>query len=178
MRPVVLILTVSLDGFIADVCDGVDWLVEPPEKAPADYVELIGSVDCLIMGSSTYLVSLQLDGGTHIFEGKDVYVFTSRADLPEWPGVTFVHEPAEAFVATLRETEGATIWLFGGGRLATALSDAALVDEYLIVVQPVLLGDGVPLWVSPHGRTDLKLVTARPWPGGLAELRYRRREGV
>lgn len=174
MRRVALILTASLDGFIAEKDGGIDWLVEPPDEAPGDYLDLLDSIDCLIMGSETYLVSLQLEGGTQVFEGNDVYVFTSRTDLSVHDGVTFVSGPAEEFVADLRVREGGTIWLFGGGRLATSLSDAGLVDDYLVVVQPILLGDGIPLWVTPHGTTHLELVNARAWPGGIAELRYRR----
>ena len=175
MRPVLLLLTASLDGFIADVDDGVDWLGEPPDKLPEDYLDLLDTIDCLVMGSGTYRVSLELAGGTDLFEGKDVYVFTSRKNLPPWPGVTFVHEPAENSIRRLSEGEGGTIWVFGGGKLGTALSDAGLVDEYFIVVQPILLGDGVPLWVLPHGRTELELISAKAWAGGGAELRYRRR---
>ncbi len=173
-RPLILILTTSLDGYIADRDGGVDWLVEPPEDVPADYLALMHSIDCLIMGAETYLTSLRLPGGTEILSGKEVYVFTSRPGLPSFEGVEFVADDAAAFTASLKSGEGGAIWLFGGGRLATALSDAGLVDEYLIAVQPVLLGDGIPLWVRPHGRTDLVLLNAQMWPGGIAELRYSR----
>lgn len=174
MRPLVLVLTASLDGFIADPHGGVEWLGAPPSEVPEDYLELMEDIDALVMGRGTYEVSLALDGGTEVFADKDVYVFTSRDDLPPFPGVTFVDEPAESFVRRLKEADGATIWLFGGGILATALSDAGLVDEYLIAVQPILLGDGIPLWVTPHGTTPLELIHARAWPAGIAELRYRR----
>lgn len=174
MRPLALILTTSLDGFIADADGGVDWLLAPPDEAPADYLELLESIDCLVMGSATYSASLELDGGMEVFRGKDVFVFTSRDNLPAFPGVTLVHGPAEQFVAELKTRPGGTIWLFGGGLLATALSDAGLVDDYLIVIQPVLLGDGVPLWATPHRRTQLELVAARPWVNGIAELRFKR----
>lgn len=177
MRPLVLLLTASVDGFIADTDGGVDWLGTPPEETPPEYRALMDSIDCLVMGSATYLVSLQLEGGTDLFADHDVFVFTSRQDLPRSPGVTFVSEDAAEFTAQLKRLTGGSIWLFGGGRLATNLSDAGLVDDYFIAVQPVLLGDGIPLWVSPHGRTDLELVSARPWPGGIAELRYSRRNG-
>jgi len=175
MRDVALILTASLDGFIAETDGGIDWLVEPPDEVPADYLDLLDSIDCLVMGSATYLVSLELEGGTDVFEDREVYVFTSRTDLPPHPAVTFVSDSAEKFVADLKAREGGTIWLFGGGKLATSLSDAGLVDDYLVVVQPILLGDGIPLWRTPHGRTELELVNARAWLGGIAELRYRRR---
>jgi len=172
MRPLVLLLTVSLDGFIAEPDGGVDWLGAPPDDVPEEYRELMDSIDCLVMGSATYLVSLELAGGTELFDDREVYVFTSRNDLPSYPGVTLVHEDAVAFTAQLKRREGQAIWLFGGGKLATAFSDAGLVDDYYIAVQPVLLGDGIPLWVSPHGRTQLELASACAWPGGIAALRY------
>ncbi|MBA4370418.1 MAG: dihydrofolate reductase [Coriobacteriaceae bacterium] len=174
-RPLVLIVTTSLDGFIAETDGGVGWLAPPPASTPADYDELVASIDTLVMGSATYLASLDLAGGTEIFSGKRVCVFTSREGLPATAGVEFVQEPAEEFVPRLKEEPGGSIWLFGGGKLATALSDAGLVDEYLVAVQPILLGDGIPLWRTPHARTRLELVAARAWPGGIAELRYRRR---
>jgi dihydrofolate reductase len=172
-RPVILLITTSLDGFIADLDGGVEWLLAPSDDVPADYLALIRSIDCLVMGSATYETSLVLKGGTEVFSGREVYVFTSRDDLPAHPNVTFVHGDATDFTRSLRAGSGGAIWLFGGGRLATALSDAGLVDEYFIAVQPVLLGDGIPLWVTPHGRTALELTSARAWPDGIAELRYR-----
>lgn len=175
MRSLALVLTTSLDGYIADENGGVDWLAPPLDELPVDYAALMDSIDCLLMGRETYLTSLTLPGGTDMFAGKNVIVFTSHRHLPPWPGVTFVHEPAEQFTRTLKERAGGSIWLFGGGQLATALSDARLVDEYVIVVQPMLLGAGIPLWSSPHARTELELLRAREWPGGLAELHYRPR---
>lgn len=176
MRDVLLNLTTSLDGYIADRNGGIDWLLPPPGDVPEDYMELMGTVDTLIMGRETYETSLALEGGLEIFQDKLVYVFTSDREAVPVPGVEFVHEPAEAFVAQLKAQDGGTIWLFGGGRLSTALSDAGLVDEYLIAIQPILLGEGIPLWHSPHSRTLLDGASARVWPDGLVVLRYRRRE--
>jgi dihydrofolate reductase len=175
MRSVTLIVTTSLDGFLAEPDGGVAWLKAPTEGVPKEYVALLDTIDCLVMGRATYEVSLKLPGGTDIFAGKEVYVFTSRSDLPPFLGVTFVQEDAIAFTRTLAMKEGGTIWLFGGGKLATALSDAGLVDEYSIVVQPVLLGEGIALWTSPHARVELVALETREWPEGLRELRYRRR---
>ena len=174
MRPVLLNITTSLDGFIAGPDGGIDWLMPPPAEVPADYVAHMDTVDTLVMGRATYETSLALEGGLAIFEGKRVYVITSTDELPLGPGVTLVHEDPVAFVSRLKSKPGGTIWLFGGGRLATALSDAGLVDEYLIAIQPVLLGDGIPLWRSPHGTTRLEGGTAQVWPGGLVVVRYRR----
>lgn len=173
MRRVLLNLTTSLDGFIADRDGGIDWLLPPPSQVPEDYLALMADVDTLVMGRATYETSLALTGGMDVFEGKTAYVFTSRSDLPPHPGVEFVREPPEPFVARLKERPGGIIWLFGGGRLATTLTAAGLVDDYLIAVQPVLLGDGVPLWGGGQGPRELEVVHARAWPDGVVELRYR-----
>lgn len=176
MRDVLLNLTTSLDGYIADCDGGIGWLLPPPADVPADYLELMRRVDTLVMGRGTYETSLELEaeGGPKMFEGKDVYVFTSRQDLRKIRGVSFVGQPAEDFVAQLKQEPGGLIWLFGGGRLASALAEVDLIDEYLIVVQPILLGRGKPLW-HPHPRPQrLTASPPRLWPGGLVELRYRR----
>lgn len=173
MRQLLLNLTTSLDGFIADAEEGIDWIAPPPAEIPGDYLQLMESIDTLVMGRATYELSLRIPGGTEVFEGKRVYVFTSRTELETHPGVEFVHEDPSAFVERLKQTSGGTIWLFGGGRLATALATADLIDDYLIVVQPVLLGAGIRLWQDGLEPKKLRLAYAREWPDGLVELRYR-----
>jgi dihydrofolate reductase len=174
MRDVLLNLTASLDGFIADQSGGIDWLLTPPQDVPSDYVEHMAMVDALVMGRATYETSLALEGGVEIFEGKRVYVFTSRDDLAPRSGVSFISERPETFVERLKAEDGGTIWLFGGGLLATALAEAGLIDEYLIAIQPILLGEGIPLWRSLRRPVRLECTMARQWSGGLVELRYRK----
>jgi dihydrofolate reductase len=179
VRPLLLNLTTSLDGFIADRDEGIDWIQAPPDAAqadyPPDYLELMESVDALVMGRATYELSLRIPGGTDVFAGKRVHVITSRADLEPRESVDFVHGDPVGFVAELKRRPGGTIWLFGGGRLATALAAAGLIDDYLIVIQPILLGDGIRLWQDGLTRCGLELTHSREWPGGLVELRYRPR---
>lgn len=173
MRPLLLNLTTSLDGFIADAEEGIGWIQPPPAEIPADYLELMGTVDTLVMGRATYELSLRIPGGTDVFEGNRVVVFTSRRTLEPRRGVEFSAEDPAAFVERLKGEPGGTIWLFGGGRLATSLASAGLIDDYLIVVQPVLLGGGIRLWQDGLVPRELVLSYSREWPGGLVELRYR-----
>ncbi len=173
MRQVLLNLTTSLDGFIADPEGGIDWILPPPAEVPQDYLELMDTIDAFVMGRATYELSLGLPGGMDLFAGKDVYVFSSQEDIGPHEGITFVHEDPVAFVARLKQQPGDTIWLFGGGQLATALSSAGLVDDYLIAIQPILLGDGIRLWQEGHRPQRLEAVYAREWLDGIVELRYR-----
>ena len=80
------------------------------------------------------------------------------------------------FTQRLKNTEGGWIWMFGGGEIASLLSDAGLIDEYLVAIQPIVLGNGIPLWRCHGGPTRLEPVSARTWSDGIVELRYRRRD--
>jgi len=179
MRKLLLNLTTSLDGFIADEREGIEWIAPPPDdlEIPADYSELMATVDALLMGRASYELSLRIPGGTEVFSGKTVHVITSRSTLEPHDGVEFVRGDPVPFVEELKRKPGGTIWLFGGGRLATALCAAGLVDDLLIVLQPVLLGSGIRLWQEGLTPQGLDLVHTREWPGGLVELRYRPRPG-
>lgn len=174
-REIVLYITASLDGFIADANGGVDWL-EGAEGEDYGFGSLMDSVDTVLQGSHTYLETINLTESDP-YAGKTNYVFTSRDDLPVFGAPVFVHEEAVAFVRNLKRQDGGRIWLVGGGELATALVGAGLVDEIDLFVQPVLLGDGIPLWRPPIEPTRLELREAKQWPGDLVQLRYRLRNG-
>lgn len=171
MRDVVLYITASLDGFIADTEGSVDWLFGE-EGEDYGYGEFLDSVDTVLMGSHTWLDTLHL-ADEDPYPDKRVVVFTSQPDLPARGNVEFIAEDAAAFTRRLKSEEGTTIWCVGGGEVASALFEAGLIDELALFVQPVVLGDGIPLWRPPLSTRALELTTAKKWPGGLAELRYR-----
>jgi len=174
-REVVLYITASLDGFIADSEGGVDWLAGT-EGEDYGYAQLLESVDTVLQGSHTYLDTLHLVEGDP-YPGIVNYVFTSRDDLPIVGEPVFVRDDPVTYVRRLKDGAGGRIWLIGGGALASTLVSAGLVDEIDLFVQPVVLGDGIPLWRPPLRRRDLELLETRAWPGDLVQLRYRVRDG-
>ncbi len=78
-----------------------------------------------------------------------------------------------SFVSALKRQPGGRIWCVGGGVLASALVSAGLIDEIDLFIQPIVLGEGVPLWVPPMTTRSFSLVEARSWPGDLVQVRYR-----
>ena len=170
-REVVLYITASLDGLIADASGGVDWLAGA-EGEDYGFAALMDSVDTVLQGSHTYLSTLELVDYDP-YENKTNYVFTSRDDLPVFGSPVFVAKDPVAFVSALKRQPGGRIWCVGGGVLASALVSAGLVDEIDLFIQPIVLGDGVPLWVPPMTTCSLSLVEARSWPGDLVQVRYR-----
>jgi dihydrofolate reductase len=145
----------TLDGFIADPDDSLDWLFtrEREEDGPLNYGAFIADVGALAMGSTTYEWILD-----HEFAGKDPaewkwpyvipsWVFTHR-QLPVVPEakIEFTSADVAAVHAEMVEAAGGrNVWIVGGGDLAGQFADAGLLDEVIVQIAPVALGAGKPL---------------------------------
>jgi len=145
----------SLDGFIADPDNSLDWLFTRARdpKGPLNYEEFIAGVGAMAMGSTSYEWILG-----HEFAGKDpaewewmydipCWVFTHR-ELPVMPNARI--EFTSASVAAVHEAMtaaagGRNVWIVGGGDLAGQFADAGLLDEVIVQIAPVTLGGGAPL---------------------------------
>lgn len=185
----------SLDGYIADPDDGLDWLtgyegsydgVDAATDALAaggSYEFFYEQVGALVSGSATYEWILDhLDGvgeelGTGAswpYAGKPYWVLSSR-DLPvpdvEGIDVRVVDASAAEVHADLRRAAGdRNIWIVGGGGVASQFAEAGLLDELHLTVVPVVLGAGKPLFERPLPAMQLTKVT--PMRSGMVELRY------
>jgi dihydrofolate reductase len=170
-RPVLLYITASLDGFIADTAGAVDWL-QGAEGEDYGYAEFYASVGAVLMGSKTYeqVIGFDID---FPYVDKPCYVFTRRTGLPKAAkSVEFVAEDPVGFIRKLVEGPGRPLWACGGAQLITALWNEGLIDEIALFVQPIVLGEGIPLLLPRHARRRLQLRAARPLAGDLVELRY------
>jgi dihydrofolate reductase len=145
----------TLDGFIADADNSLDWLFTRQREAdgPLNYGEFIAGVGAMAMGSTTYEWILD-----HEFAGKDpsewkwpydipCWVFTHRR-LPLVPDSKVVFTSADIATAH-KEMVGAAgdrnVWIVGGGDLAGQFADDGLLDEVIVAIAPVTLGEGAPL---------------------------------
>ena len=167
MTKVKLYIATSLDGFIAERDGGVGWLFTDGDYGYAAFFE---SVEALIMGRHTY--EQVLGFGEWPYEEKPAYVFTRSAPGGEHPHVEFVSSGAGTFVEELRRRSTKDIWLVGGAALVTAFRKLGLIDEYVLSVHPVLLGDGIPLFERPQPREGLRLQEVHSFESGLVQLRY------
>jgi dihydrofolate reductase len=145
----------SLDGFIADPDNSLDWLFkrEREPDGPLNYGEFSAGVGAMAMGATSYEWLLD-----HEFREKDpadwkwpyeipCWVFTHRT-LPVVPGAPVVFTQAE--VARVHEemvgaAAGRNVWIVGGGDLVGQFADAGLLDEVIVQIAPVTLGAGAPL---------------------------------
>lgn len=177
----------TLDGFIADPDDGLDWLLgyegryEGPEAAPGPmssgggYDAFYEGVGAIVSGSTTYEWVLdRLDEWP--YAGKPLWVFSSR-ELAKPEGhedeVRIVNDPVTENHDRVLESAGdRNLWILGGGNVASQYADAGLIDELLLTVVPVVLGEGKPLFDRGLPGGPLQLTGTTVFQTGMVELRY------
>jgi dihydrofolate reductase len=167
MPEVKLFIATSLDGFIAERDGGVDWLFTDDDYG---YTAFFDSIETLIMGRRTY--EQVLGFGEWPYGEKPTYVFTRGAPGGDHPHVEFVSSDAGPLVEELRHRSSGDIWLVGGAALVSEFRELHLIDEYILSVHPVLLGDGIPLFERPQPRESLRLREELSFESGLVQLRY------
>lgn len=154
----------TLDGFIADPSDSLDWLLRQPQddRVPNHYEEFFADVGALVMGSTTYEWVLRHESGAWPYR-LPTWVMTSR-ELPlpansgpeDSLGIRFAQGPVtDRHAEQCAAADGKDLWVVGGGDLAGQFAEAGLLDEVITSIAPVTLGAGRPL--LPR-RLDLELI--------------------
>jgi dihydrofolate reductase len=168
----------SLDGFIADPHDSLDWLFPLGNLADTSYPAFIREVGALTMGSATYEWMLRHVVGAERPQPwpyqQPAWVFTSRT-LPNVPGanIRFVRgDVRPVHRAMIEAAAGKNVWIVGGGELAGQFYDHGLLDELFVQVGSVTLGAGKPLLPRSITSPPLRLVSVRAVGTGFAELHY------
>lgn len=164
----------TLDGYIADPDDSLDWLFrqDQDEQGPLSYEAFIKEIGAIVMGATTYEWILAHEPDKWFYP-MPAWVMTHR-DLPppavDGADVRFaagsVQEVYDAMVAA---AGGKDLWVVGGGDLVGQFADAGLLDEVITYIAPVTLGAGRP--ILPR-RLDLELVEATQNKAFIA-ARYR-----
>ncbi len=168
-RRVVLYIAASLDGFIARPDGAVDWLFTDKDYG---YEHFYAGIDTVMMGRKTWEQVLAF--GPNPYADRACCVFARRPPAEPHPGVEFTAEEPARLVARLRERPGAHLWLAGGAELVASFRRADLVDEIVVSVHPLLLGNGIPLFPAGFGEQSLRLRQVREFSSGLVQLRYDR----
>jgi len=166
----------SLDGFIATPTDDLDWLLQFDgfDGGTDSYNDFMAGVGCIVMGGETYAWLMEHEPGTWPYDGTPCYVFTHHEHrAPDGADITFVRGDVREFTADFRQAaRGRNIWVVGGGKLAAQFADAGLLDEIILSVIPVVLGEGKRLLPMKGPTPPLELAASRTLGRGIVELRY------
>lgn len=170
----------TLNGYLADEQDSLDWLFTVPEPAP-DTAPFDAQVTALAVGATTYewvLAHADLLGDSATWEQyfgtRPLFVFTHRdLPVPEGADVRLVGGAVADQLPALREAAGdGVLWVQGGGDLAGQFDDAGALDEIVLSIAPVALPAGRPLLPRLLDSSRLHL-TEVEHVGQFAVLTYR-----
>jgi len=172
----------SLDGFIAESDDSIEWLAgyrgsyDGPDAEPGgrgSYERFYEGVGALVMGSATY--SFVIDELTEWpYRGKPAWVLTGR-NLPAPDGEDVRIGKADVgdlHAEMLQAANDRNLWVVGGGNVASQFADAGLLDDVIVTVVPVVLGEGKPLFDRRLPGGPMQLEGTRIFDSGMVELRY------
>jgi len=173
-RRIIVSIAISADGYIARADGSYEWLNRPRPKGNYGMGAFLRSIDTILWGRKTYDQALAWTGGKGVGTGPGIrnYVLSHRPPDAVPPGVEFVKEAVGDFAARLRAEKGKNIWIMGGGGVIASFLDAGEIDEFIIRVIPIFIGEGIPLIQARHRLVRLKLRSVRSFPDGVVELRY------
>jgi dihydrofolate reductase len=174
-------MNVSLDGYVEGPGHDISWAHGDSEPFAREQGRL---VEAILFGRRTYELMSQFwpteqarqvaPETARFMNEKPKYVASHTSFEPAWAGVTVLHEDAVAQIRNLKGRSGGRIAIFGSNMLCASLVDARLIDEFQIMVNPVLLGEGTPLFGGLRERAQVRLVSAEPQASGAVLLTYAR----
>jgi dihydrofolate reductase len=185
MRKVVLMMSVSLDGYIEGPNREIDWHVVDDELH-RHFNEQLSTMGAFLNGRVTYELmagfwpTADKDPSStepmvefaRIWRDMPKIVYAKTLERADW-NTTLVRDVIPEEVMELKAQPGGDLAL-GGADLAAAFMRHDLIDEYRIYVHPVLIGRGKPLFQPPDTRIDLRLAETRAFGDGVVLLRYQR----
>jgi dihydrofolate reductase len=176
-RKIIVSVATSADGFIARADGSFDWLDRPHPKGNYGMDAFYKSIDTVLWGRKTCDIALQSQAKGVVGSAFDTsvknYVFThTRAPSAAPKDVEFVNEPVKTFATHLRAKKGKDIWIMGGAGIIASFLDEGEIDEFILSIVPILIGEGIPLIAPRHRTVPLKLISSTKFTDGLVKLHY------
>lgn len=170
-RKVILYIAMSLDGFIAKPDEDISFLKQVEQEGEDyGYSGFLKSVDTIILGRKTYDKILSM-GNELPYGDREVYVL-SRSQNPDSGTIQFYSGSLPDLIFRLKSQEGKNIYCDGGAKTVQRLLEEDLIDEFIISIIPVLLGDGIRLFNKNFQEQKLQLLSSKSFEKGLVQLHY------
>jgi len=175
----------SLDGFVAGLNGEMNWITMD-EEIFQDAIDLEATIDTALYGRITYKMmegywptvltnetsaELELRHARWV-ENISKIVFSTTMEKAEWNNTRLIKKNIEVEMAKLKQQQGKSMMIFGSPGLTHSFMQMDLIDEYRINVNPVVLGNGIPLFENIHDKIKLKLINSKTFHTGVEGLYY------
>ncbi|MGE5172681.1 MAG: dihydrofolate reductase family protein [Betaproteobacteria bacterium] len=181
MRKLTVFNFVTLNGYYKGPKEDISWHRHGAEEN--EYAaEGLKSGGALLFGRVTYELMasywptpIAIKNDPIIAEGMnraDKIVFSRTLEKVEWYNTRLVKDNIVEEIKKMKQMPGKNMTLLGSGSIATHFEERGLIDEYQIMVDPVVLGDGTPIFKGIKHKLDLKLTTTRTFKSGVVLLCY------
>ncbi len=181
MRKVRVFNFVTLNGYFEGPNRDISWHKHGAEEN--EYaVEMLNSGDTLLFGRVTYEMMASywptpdaIKNVPIVAEGMnnaDKIVFSRTLKKVEWNNTRLVKDNIEEEIKKMKQMPGKDMTLLGSGTILTQFAEQGLIDEYQIMVDPVVIGDGTPIFKDIKHKLDLKLTMTRTFKSGVVLLCY------
>ncbi len=174
MRKIILYIAKSLDGYIATKDLSVDWLQGDSESNDlSSFNEFYDTIDTVILGYNTYKqITTELAKDNWPYQGKITYVITNNK-IKETTEIKQENN-LKQLLEQLKNKTGKNIWICGGASIVNQVHELNMIDEYIISVIPIILGDGIKLFNQNITTTKLKLINSKHY-NGIIDLHYEKK---
>jgi dihydrofolate reductase len=185
MRKIISFMHISLDGFVAGPNGEMNWIKVDEEIF--DYVgKRISEGDAALYGRVTYQMmegywptaADKPTASKHDIEHSQWYkkvhkvVLSKTMEGADLPNTTIISDNLLDSINEIKQQPGGDILLFGSPTATHALIELNLIDGYWLFVNPIVLGQGIPLFVNIKDKIKLNLLTTRQFTSGVTELNY------
>jgi dihydrofolate reductase len=181
MRKIILFNMMTLDGFFEGTNHTLDWHnVDAEFNEFAD--EQLNSVDTLIFGRKTYdlMVSYWTTPAAltndpviaNQMNSKSKIVFSKAMTRAEWNNTRLITANIKVEIEKLKQQSGKDLMILGSADLASTFRQLDLIDEYRVMINPIILGQGTPLFKPTTERLNLNLIKTKTFNSGNVLLYY------
>ena len=184
MRKIIAGLHTTFDGIMSgpegDEDNMVSWGMPGVIDSTPDFQNSFQEFDTILLGRVTYeglsqFWPSQSGEFADLMNNTPKIVFSTTISKAEWgafENISLINRNVEAEVKKLKEQDGKDMIVFASSKLVQSFTNAGLIDEYRIVVHPVILGSGKRLFDKIKARHDLQLESEKPYKSGAVLLRY------
>ncbi|GHO57329.1 dihydrofolate reductase family protein [Ktedonobacter robiniae] len=185
MRKLIVSAWMTLDGFVAGPNDEMEWLLV--DEAMNNYESnLMRTADTLFLGRATYqgfaghwpkvaqdpTAVKEEVAYAHQVNAMHKIVFSKTLKHVEWINSRLVETLRPEEIRDMKQEPGRDMVIYGSLSIVRTLMQFGLIDEYQLLVHPVVLGSGKPLWPDVKEKMTLKCIQTQLFPSGVVLLSY------